>query len=537
MMIAVTIPSPGESITEVELAEWLVSNGDYVEKDQEIAEIESEKATLPLIAEDSGKIEILVEEGTTLNVGDVACNIDTEQKGKEKTAEKEAASGPEKEEKQGEGSQPAKEKKKTEEKSPAGSLRRKEEVTGPEEGKKQEKPSSPSPSEKKGKDSETGEKNAEDPGAEKEKQEKTGGAGEQLNTETDSAEEKAFKEREGSNKEQEKSTDKVKVTPVAKNIIDANNLSVDDIIAGLRKISKKEVEAVLQFRRENGDGQYSQQSGESAKEGAKGSAGGIGRESAGDARESAKDSAGKPFREASRKKMTSLRRKLSQRLVSVKNETAMLTTFNEVNMKPLMDLRKKHQKRFMEKHGIKLGFMSFFTKAASLALELFPQVNSIMDEEEMVTFHYADIGIAVQTEKGLMVPVIRNTEIMGLAELEKSISEMAEKARKFRISMDEMSGGTFSITNGGIFGSMLSTPILNPPQAAILGMHNIVERPVAIEGKVEVRPIMYLALTYDHRLIDGKDSVQFLYTIKDLIENPYKMLLKGTDPEKALLEL
>lgn len=514
MQIEVKIPSPGESITEVELAEWLVSNGDYIEKDQEIAEIESEKATLPLIAEDSGKIEILVEEGSTLNVGDVACKIDTDAKGESKSGGEQDKTGGSKEEEKTAGQRETVESEKETEKQEIS------QQEGEEKEKKKEEPAVEKKGEKKtgkGKGRSTAaEEKAEDDRIKEDEASKAG--------DKDSKE-----EGETTKEEKQDATDQVKVTPVAKNIIDANNLSVDDIIAGLRKISKKEVEAVLQYQRENGDGGYTQQSGKSYK----------GKE------EPAKESfintsgnfTGKPSREASRKKMTSLRKKLSQRLVTVKNETAMLTTFNEANMKPVMDMRKKHQKKFMEKHGIKLGFMSFFTKAASLALELFPQVNSIIDEEEIVTFHYADIGMAVQTEKGLMVPVIRNTETMGLAELEKSIAEIAEKARKFRISMDEMSGGTFSITNGGIFGSMLSTPILNPPQAAILGMHNIVERPVAIDGKVEVRPIMYLALTYDHRLIDGKDSVQFLYTIKDLIENPYKMLLKGTDPEKALLEL
>ena len=232
-----------------------------------------------------------------------------------------------------------------------------------------------------------------------------------------------------------------------------------------------------------------------------------------------------------------LRRKLSQRLVAVKNETAMLTTFNEVDMSEVISLRQRYQKQFVEKHGIKLGFMSFFTKAATEALRIFPKVNSYIDGEDLVTPSFIDIGIAVQTDKGLTVPVLRNTETMSMADLEKNIADLATKARANRLSIEEMTGGTFTITNGGIFGSMLSTPILNPPQAAILGMHNIVERPVAINGKVEIRPIMYVALSYDHRIIDGRDSVSFLKKIKELIESPRNILFGTEDPDRLLLGL
>ena len=242
-------------------------------------------------------------------------------------------------------------------------------------------------------------------------------------------------------------------------------------------------------------------------------------------------------RDERREKMSSLRRKIAERLVSVKNETAMLTTFNEVDMSYVMDLRKKYKEAFKEKHGVNLGFMSFFTKAVTEALRLYPAVNGYIDGQEMVFHDYADIGIAVSSPKGLMVPVLRNAEQMSLAEIEGGIKALALKARDGKLSMDEMTGGTFTITNGGVFGSMLSTPIINPPQSAILGMHNIVERPIAVNGEVKIRPIMYVALSYDHRIIDGKESVSFLYKVKEMIENPSWMLFGGKEPEQVLLGL
>ncbi|MDF1547583.1 MAG: 2-oxoglutarate dehydrogenase complex dihydrolipoyllysine-residue succinyltransferase [Bacteroidales bacterium] len=417
MIIEITIPSPGESISEVTMANWMVENGSFVEKDQEIAEVESDKATLPLIAKESGKIELLIEVGDTAKVGDVACKIDTSQQGEAKK-------------------------------------------TKPVEVKKD---------------------------AAQEKTETERVVEKQPESETKNA-----------------NDSHLKISPLAQKLMSENQLSVDELITGLKRIGKGEVEQVLSLK------------------------GGL----------SALSSPGAEVsREVDRKQMTSLRKKLSQRLVSVKNETAMLTTFNEVDMSKVMELRSKYQKQFIEKHGVKLGFMSFFTKAAAVALKLFPNVNSMIDGDDIVNFNYADIGIAVQTDKGLMVPVLRNVEALGLAQIENQIGELAAKARKFRISIDEMSGGTFTITNGGIFGSMLSTPINNPPQAGILGMHNIVERPVAINGKVEIRPIMYVALSYDHRVIDGRDSVGFLKTIKELIENPVKLLSAGQEPEMLLLEI
>jgi 2-oxoglutarate dehydrogenase E2 component (dihydrolipoamide succinyltransferase) len=436
-MIEVKIPSPGESITEVEIANWLVQTGDYVEKDQELAEIESDKATLPLVAEESGKIEIIAPEGETIKVGEVACKID-------ETAKKEEGSTGQKEDQ--------KTSKKTEEKEIEEDS--KEQTTSPKQ--------------------------------EEEKEDKT--------ADTNKAK----------SEEEAEETDQVKVSPVAKKMMEDYNLSMDDVLKGLRRLNKKDIEKAREgLTKSPGEGEKGFE---------------------------------EISRETDRKKMTQLRKKLSERLVSVKNETAMLTTFNEVDMTEVINLRKKYQKAFQEKHGIKLGFMSFFTKAATRALEAYPNVNSSIDGEEIVYPRYKDIGIAVQTNKGLMVPVVRNAESLTLAEIELKINEYATKARNNKISIDEMQGGTFTITNGGVFGSLLSTPIINPPQSGILGMHNIQERPVAVNGQVEIRPMMYIALSYDHRTVDGKDSVSFLVKVKEMIENPHKMLL-NEDPDKALLDL
>ncbi len=423
MEIEIKVPSPGESISEVEIANWFVSDGDIVQKEQEIAEIESDKATLPLIATESGQIKILKSVGTAVPVGSVVCTIDTSKKGSMKVA----------------AAIPSKEKT-----SDSGTI-----------GKSAEKAiDTPVPE-------------ASIPAADAEYPD-------------------------------------VKVTPVAQKMMDENNISIDDIISGLKKLSSREVSAVL---------------------------------NAGPGYTPPKTSAREAKRSEDRARMSVLRRKLSQRLVAVKNETAMLTTFNEVDMSAVMELRKKHQDEFVKKYGIKLGFMSFFTKAVSEALLQFPMVNSRIEGEEIVSPGFTDIGIAVQTGKGLMVPVLRNTESMSLAAIESKISELAVKARNNKISIEEMSGGTFTITNGGIYGSMLSTPILNPPQSAILGMHNIIERPIAENGAVIVRPMMYLALSYDHRIIDGKDSVSFLLKVKEGIENPVNLLFGGGDPGRILLEI
>ena len=418
-VLEMKVPSPGESITEVEIAEWLVEDGDYVEKDQAIAEVDSDKATLELPAEESGVITLKAENGDAVDVGAVVCLIDT-------AAEK-----------------------------PAGFDSVAEEAPVIEEEVKVEVKPDPMPVAKK-----------ESPAKE------TYAAGHP--------------------------------SVAAKKLADENNVPLQ-MINGSGK-----------------DGRITKQDVVSAM------AGGL------DA-SNAQGWGGTRDKETIKMKM--LRRKIASRLVAVKNETAMLTTFNEVDMKPIMDLRKKYKAQFKEVHGVNLGFMSFFTKAVTEALNLFPQVNSMIDGDNMIAHNYADIGIAVSSPKGLMVPVVRNAERMSLAEIEAEIKRLAIKARDGKIAIEDMEGGTFTITNGGVFGSMLSTPIINPPQSAILGMHNIVERPVAINGKVEIRPIMYLALSYDHRIIDGKESVSFLVKVKEMLEDPSKLIFGSKEPHEVLLGL
>jgi 2-oxoglutarate dehydrogenase E2 component (dihydrolipoamide succinyltransferase) len=284
----------------------------------------------------------------------------------------------------------------------------------------------------------------------------------------------------------------------------AENLSADEVLKGLKRLSSKEVGLILALREGRLDAVSVAQSTERTEE---------------------------------RKAMTQLRKQLSKRLVKVKNETAMLTTFNEVDMSALMDLRKSYQDAFVKKHGFKIGLNSFFLKAAAQALMKFPVINSIIDGDDIITPSYVDISVAMQSPKGLLVPVIRNVHAKSLAEIERDMQEMAEKARSAKVSLEEMSGGTFTITNGGTYGSMMSTPLINPPQSAILGMHNIVDRPVAVKGQIVIRPMMYVALSYDHRLIDGKDSVSFLVEVKKLIENPVSLVFGGKNPEEALLGL
>ncbi len=417
MIIEIKIPTPGESITEVELGKWLVDDGDIVDKDQEVAEIESDKATLTVVAPEAGKIKFAVNEGDTVAVGTIACTIDTDAAGQ---TVKTVADKP------------------------------------------QETVAEMTP------DAET-------------EPEKT-------KTEEVSAEHH-----------------KIKTTAVAQKMMEENQLSVDDIIHGLQRIGKKEVEAVLNAPKS----------------------------------ETTPIISAKPVfsREEKREKMSMLRRKLSERLVAVKNETAMLTTFNEVDMSRVMEIRSQYQSKFVEQHGFKLGFMSFFTKAVATAMQFHPAVNSMIDGDEILTPEFVDVGIAVQTPKGLMVPIVRNAESKTIPAIELEIKELADKARARKISVEELTGGTFTITNGGVFGSLLSTPIINPPQSAILGMHNIVDRPVAVDGQVVIRPMMYVALSYDHRIIDGKDSVGFLVKVKEFLEHPELMLTDGKSPEAMLLGL
>jgi 2-oxoglutarate dehydrogenase E2 component (dihydrolipoamide succinyltransferase) len=430
MMIEIKVPSPGESISEVQLASWLVDDGEFVEKDKEIAEVDSDKATLSLVAQESGTIKILVKEGETIKVGTVVATIDTAQAGKE-TAKKKSAK----------------------EETPAVIPKDKPVVAeiakiAPEKEQKVSKPVEA--------------------------------------TDVDSG---------------------VYITPLARKIMQEKQLSNQDVMENIRHLRVGKADVL-----------------EMGKPVQEGSSQPVARNTT-------------PVGREERKKMSTLRLKLAERLVAVKNETAMLTTFNEINMAALLAIKKKYNDAFKEKYGVGIGFMSFFTKAVSEALLLFPQVNSMIDGDELVFHHYVDIGIAVSAPKGLVVPVIRGAENLTLADIEIKVKELAKKARENKITLAEMQGGTFTITNGGVFGSLFSTPILNPPQSAILGMHNIVERPIAVNGQVVVAPMMYVALSYDHRVIDGSESVRFLVKVKEMIEDPLRLLFEGSDPGKVLLGL
>ena len=407
MILEMKVPSPGESITEVEIATWLVQDGDYVEKDQAIAEVASDKATLELPAEMSGVITLKAEEGDAVEVGAVVCLIDTAAAKPEGAKSVEAVAAPAKEVAVQKAAAPA-------------SAPAKEEV-------------------------------------------KTYASG--------------------------------TASPAAKKILAEKGMEAS-AVKGTGK-----------------DGRVTKEDAIKAVPSMGSASGGA--------------------RSQSRSKLSMLRRKVAERLVAAKNETAMLTTFNEVDMGPIFELRKQYKEAFAEKHGVGLGFMSFFTKAVIRALEMYPAVNSMIDDKEMITYDFCDISIAVSGPKGLMVPVIRNAENLSFRGVEAEVKRLAIRAREGEITVDEMTGGTFTITNGGVFGSMLSTPIINPPQSAILGMHNIVERPVVKNGEIVVAPIMYVALSYDHRIIDGKESVGFLVAVKEALEDPTTFLMDG-DQKKAL---
>jgi 2-oxoglutarate dehydrogenase E2 component (dihydrolipoamide succinyltransferase) len=401
MILEMKVPSPGESITEVEIAEWLVQDGDYVEKDQAIAEVDSDKATLELPAEVSGTITLKAEEGDAVAVGSVVCLIDT------------TASKPE----------------------------------GNPDSNTQETPAPvvqpPSPT-----------------------------------VDTKSTYASGTASPAAKKILAEKEIDAGTITGTGRD----GRITKDDAIKAVPSMGKKiDIEG----------------------------------------------------RGVKRTKLSMLRRKVAERLVAAKNETAMLTTFNEVDMSPIFELRQQYKEIFKEKHGVGLGFMSFFTLAVVRALKLFPAVNSMIEGKEMISYDFCDISIAVSGPKGLMVPVIRNAENLTFKGVESEVKRLAIRARAGQITIDEMTGGTFTISNGGVFGSMLSTPIINPPQSGILGMHNIIERPVAVEGKVEIRPMMYVALSYDHRIIDGKESVGFLVAVKEALENPQEFLMDNAI-EKAL---
>ena len=381
------IPSPGESITEVEISQWLVKDGDVVRKDQTIAELDSDKATLDLPAEASGKITLKAQEGDSMSVGDVVCLIDTSESVTEiETDETESNIEPIKEE----------------------------------------------------------------------------------NTKITQSE-------------------NISVTPLARNIAFEKGIDLNEIKTEGQKITKDDVLKAVPAMGASSD-----------------------------------DS-----RTETREKLSMLRRKVSERLVSVKNETAMLTTFNEADLSNIFEIRKKYKEVFSQRHGVSLGFMSFFTLAVTRALELYPDVNSMIDGDEKISYNYSDISIAVSGPKGLMTPVLRNAQKLSFSSVEQEIKRLADSVRNKTITVDDLTGGTFTISNGGVFGSMLSTPIINPPQSGILGMHNIIQRPVAVDGKVEIRPMMYLALSYDHRIIDGNQSVGFLIAVKEGVEDPENILMGG----------
>ena len=407
MAVEIIVPSPGESITQVQIAKWLVSDGDVVEKDQEVVEIDSDKASFPLTAPENGILKIVVAEGDTVEVGATIARVDPLPEG-----------------------------------------------TKPKQ------------------------------------------------TISDKPEQKiSIIVKEKTQPEQTKTG--THISPLAEKIRSENKIEKEEVFAAFegKRIGKKEIKSFIskaEFPRT-------------------GSLNGS--------------------RTLERRKLSTLRLKLAERLVAVKNETAMLTTFNEVNMRYILEIKEKHNDAFKEKFGVGIGFMSFFSKAVTLALRDFPQVNSMLDGEELVIPNYVDMGIAVSAPKGLVVPVIRNAEKMSIPELEIKIKELAVKARDNRITIEDMKGGTFTITNGGVFGSMMSTPILNPPQSAILGMHKIMDRPIAVNGKVEIHPMMYIALSYDHRVIDGRESVSFLVKVKEYIEDPLKMELEGEDPVMMLIGL
>lgn len=417
MIIDIHVPTPGESITEVELTRWLVANGDIVEKNQEIAEIDSDKATLTINAEETGKISILVSEGNRVPVKSIIANIDT-----------------------------------------SFAIEKSENIESKVES-------------------------------------------------IEIKQENKTLEHSKTENHQEKNTDFI-LSPQATKVLEDEGIDINEFLHNIKgnRITKAEVLKAIAYagKVENTEIKTDFVVKERAEE---------------------------------VKPMTPLRKKLAERLVAVKNQTAMLTTFNEIDMSEIMRVRKDYGEKFKQKYGIKLGLMSFFSKACTEAMALYPQINASVDGSNVVLHHFTDLGVAVSTPKGLMVPIIRNAEKLSLAEIEIKLNELATKARDNKITIDDLTGGTFTITNGGVFGSMMSTPIINPPQSAILGMHNIVDRPVAINGKVEIRPMMYVALSYDHRIIDGRESVGFLVKIKELLENPIKLLNASTDPYKQLLQI
>ncbi len=519
----IKVPQVGESITEVTIGQWSVEDGDMVEMDQIICELESDKATFELNAESAGKIKIIAQEGDTLAVGDTICEIDTEasESGSKTSSDesKKTDSKKEEEESKTQSSEASSSKKSGEIKemrvSPVGESIN--EVTIgtwlKEDGDFVELDEIICEIES---DKATFELPAEASGYLQHvaSEGDTLAIGDlicKIEVAESNANESAKEESTAQSASSEDQSSSQKDTdsdgyaaghasPAAAKILKEKGINPSDVkgtgVGG--RITKEDAQAAEKSESKSGQSEESSQ-------------------------ESSVKSSGN--RNQERKRMSNLRKTIAKRLVSVKNDTAMLTTFNEVNMKPIMDLRKKYKESFKEKYEIGLGFMSFFTKACCMALQEYPAVNGQIDGDEIVYSDYCDVSIAVSTPRGLVVPVIRNAEDMSFDEIEKEIYKLAVKARDGKLSIEEMTGGTFTITNGGIFGSMLSTPIINAPQSAILGMHNIVERPMAVNGEVQILPIMYVALSYDHRIIDGKESVSFLVRVKELLEDPTRLLL------------
>jgi len=528
MSLEIKVPEVGESITEVTIASWLKKDGDYVEQDEIIAELESDKATFELPAEAAGVLKIKADEEETVEIGAVICEIDTDAK-------------------EGSGSSDSSSDKKEEKKEESSSASKSESTSSKGPSKTGEVHTMVVPT--------VGESitevtistwlkgngdyvemdeiiaEVESDKATFELPAEANGLLEIVAEEGDTIEIGAtickIEVTEGgapsSDASESGSDGKEETTSASSSDSDKETYATGHASPAAAKILKEKGIDPSNIKGTGKDGRITKEDAENAEKQAKSQESAKPKESGKEATSSAPAPSGE--RDQRREKMSSLRRTVARRLVSVKNETAMLTTFNEVDMKPIMDIRKKYKEQFKEKYEVGLGFMSFFTKACTMALKEWPAVNAQIDGNEMVFNDFVDMSIAVSSPKGLVVPVIRNAEQLNFNEVESEVIRLAKKARDGKLSIEEMSGGTFTITNGGIFGSMLSTPIINAPQSAILGMHNIVERPVAINGEVEIRPIMYVALSYDHRIIDGKESVSFLYRVKELLEDPTRLLL------------
>lgn len=533
MSLEIKVPEVGESITEVTIASWLKKDGDYVEQDEIIAELESDKATFELPAEAAGVLKIIASEDDTVEVGAVICEIDTDAKAGEKSSsssdkKEEVKAEPKKEEKE------VKSEKKEESKSSESGAKKTgetKEMVVPTVGESITEVTISTWLKSDGDYVELDEiiAEVESDKATFELPAEANGILKIVAQEGDTLEIGAticnIEVTEGGapSSEKKESTESGESKSAAQTSSDETYASGHASPAAAKILKEKGIDA-SNIKGTGRDGRITKEDAESAeKQASKAPQASKSEEKKEQAAPSAPQVSGE--RDQRREKMSSLRKTVARRLVSVKNETAMLTTFNEVDMQPIMDIRKKYKEQFKEKYEVGLGFMSFFTKACTLALKEWPAVNAQIDGNEMLFNDYVDMSIAVSSPKGLVVPVIRNAEKLSFNEVESEVIRLAKKARDGKLSIDEMSGGTFTITNGGIFGSMLSTPIINAPQSAILGMHNIVERPVAINGEVKIRPIMYVALSYDHRIIDGKESVSFLYRVKELLEDPTRLLL------------